>query len=140
MGLHLSSKLGDSTRDYTTNKMIEFNYKHFPDELKGRYQEVHISLQDDEGQMYGGIIGEICWNWMEIEYLFVEENKRALGYGTQLLEAAEAMAKEKGCDYAKVDTLSFQALDFYKKLGYEVYGTIDQAGRQFTHYYLKKDL
>ncbi|PGZ07516.1 GNAT family N-acetyltransferase, partial [Bacillus thuringiensis] len=37
-------------------------------------------------------------------------------------------------------TLSFQALDFYKKNGYQVFGSIDNVGRDFEQYYLKKDL
>ncbi len=76
---------------------------------------------------------------MEVQYLFVEEQLRKLGYGKKLLYAAEKIAKEKACDFIKLDTLSFQALDFYKKLGFEVYGEIQNAGRH-THYYLKKDI
>ena len=57
----------------------------------------------------------------------------------QLLIKAERLAKENECDFIKLDTLSFQALDFYKKQGYEVWGAIPNAGRH-THYYLKKDI
>ncbi|WP_460318931.1 hypothetical protein [Paenibacillus sp. YSY-4.3] len=35
--------------------------------------------------------------------------------------------------------LSFQALDFYKKEGFEIYGMIEKAERH-THYYMKKVL
>jgi hypothetical protein len=34
------------------------------------------------------------------------------------------LAKEKKCDFIKLDTLSFKAIDFYKKRGFEVFGTI----------------
>jgi GNAT superfamily N-acetyltransferase len=140
MELYVTTEVDQATKTYTTNKMIEFNYMHFPDELKGRYQEVNVCLKNEEGQILGGIIGELCWNWLEIQYLFVDESIRGEGYGTQLLTSAETMAREQGYDYVKLDTLSFQALDFYKKQGYEVYGSIENAGREFTHYYLKKDL
>lgn len=125
--------------NYVRNQMIKYNLKHFPDDLKGRYKEVNVLLRNADGQILGGIVGEICWNWLEIHYLFVDEPFRKSGYGTKLLNEAEKIAKEKQCEFVKLDTLSFQALDFYIKQGYEVYGQIENAGRH-THYYMKKDI
>lgn len=85
------------------------------------------------------VLGETCWNWLEIQYLFVEETYRGSGYGKKLIQEAEKIAREKNLDFIKVDTLSFQALDFYKKEGFEVYGTIENAGRH-SHYYMLKGL
>ena len=118
--------------------MIEFNQMHFPDDLKGRYQELHLQLVTEDGVIVGGISGEFCWNWLEIHYLFVEPEHRKSGYGSALIREAEKMAIEKECDFIKLDTLSFQALDFYLKEGFQIYGTIENAGRH-THYFLKKD-
>jgi ribosomal protein S18 acetylase RimI-like enzyme len=125
--------------NYVRNQMIKYNLKHFPDDLKGRYQEINLLLRNTDGQILGGIVGEICWNWLEIHYLFVDEPFRQSGYGAKLLNEAEKIAKEKQCEFVKLDTLSFQALDFYIKQGYEVYGKIENAGRH-THYYMKKDI
>jgi len=134
MELSIISENNSRHKDYVKNKMIEYNFMHFPDELKGRYQEVNLFLQDEEGRAYGGIIGEICWNWLEIHYLFIEPEYRGFGYGKKLMNEAENIAKLKQCEFIKVDTLSFQALDFYKKEGFEVFGVIQNAGRH-THYY-----
>ncbi|RAR43649.1 N-acetyltransferase [Paenibacillus sp. MDMC362] len=125
--------------NYVRNEMIKYNLKHFPDDLKGRYQEVNLLLRNADDQIMGGIVGEICWNWLEIHYLFVDEPFRKSGYGTKLLREAEKLAIDKQCEFVKLDTLSFQALDFYIKQGYEVYGQIENAGRH-THYYMKKDI
>ncbi len=73
-------------------------------------------------------------------YYHLDEDIRQSGYGTKLLLELERMAIDKKCDFIKVDTLSFQALDFYKRNGYQVFGSIDNVGRDFEHYYLKKDL
>ncbi|WP_339254682.1 GNAT family N-acetyltransferase [Paenibacillus sp. FSL P2-0136] len=139
MQLQIVKVPGTNDTSYVTNKMIEFNLKHFPDELKGRYQAVNLLLKDSDGNVYGGLTGEICWNWLEVQYLYVDEDYRKFGYGKKLLLEAEKMAKEKKCDFIKLDTLSFQALDFYLKQGFEVFGTIHNAGSH-THYYLKKEL
>lgn len=139
MDLYISNELNSADKNYVRNKMIEFNLMHFPDDLKDRYQEVNLYLKNADGQIFGGLVSEICWNWMEVQYLFVDEHLRKLGYGKKLLYMAEKIAKEKSCEFIKLDTLSFQALDFYKKLGFEVYGEIQNAGRHI-HYYLKKDI
>lgn len=133
----IASKSED--KNYVRNQLIAYNLKHFPDDLKGRYQEINLLLRNADGQILGGIVGEVCWNWLEIHYLFVDEPYRKSGYGAKLLNEVEKIAIEKQCEFAKLDTLSFQALDFYIKQGYEVYGKIENAGRH-THYYLKKEL
>ncbi|MCY9670880.1 GNAT family N-acetyltransferase [Paenibacillus alginolyticus] len=139
MELQIYDETNNTDKLYVVNKMIEFNLKHFPDDLKGRYQVVNLYLKDVDGNVYGGLVGELCWNWLEVQYLFVDDVYRKLGYGKKLLSEAEQIAKEKKCDFIKLDTLSFQGLDFYKKQGFEVFGTIHNAGRH-THYYLKKDI
>ncbi|MFM9276901.1 GNAT family N-acetyltransferase [Paenibacillus jiagnxiensis] len=139
MDLYISKELNNADKNYVRNKILEFNSMHIPDDLKGRYQEVNLYLKNADGQIFGGIVSEICWNWMEVHLLFVDEQLRKLGYGKKLLDQAEKIAKEKACEFIKLDTLSFQALDFYKKQGFEVYGEIQNAGRH-THYYLKKDI
>ncbi|MGG3280048.1 GNAT family N-acetyltransferase [Paenibacillus solani] len=139
MSIEITTNIDTDNKDYVRNKMIEFNLKHFPDDLKGRYQELKLHLVYDGGAIIGGVVGEFCWNWLEIHYLFVEEEYRKFGYGRALLREAEKIAIERKCDFIKLDTLSFQALDFYSKEGFQIYGTIENAGRH-THYYLKKDI
>lgn len=134
-----SNETNSVDKHYVKNQMIAYNLKHFPDDLKGRYQEINLLLRKEDGQILGGVVGEICWNWLEIHYLFVDEPFRQSGYGAKLLNKAENIAKEKQCEFVKLDTLSFQALDFYLRQGYEVYGKIENAGRH-THYYMKKNL
>lgn len=139
MELHISAEHSNEDRTRVRNKLIAFNHAHFPKELSNRYEELNLLLKNAEGETLGGIVGDICWNWLEIHYLILDEQVRGLGYGSKLLLEIEEIAREKSCDFIKLDTLSFQALDFYLKYGYEVYGTIHNAGGH-THYYLKKDL
>lgn len=139
MSLTITDDNNNEWKNYVRNKMYEYNKKHFPQDLAGRYQEVQLFLKDDNEQVCGGILGEVCWNWLEIHYLYIEQEFRKSGYGTKLLSEVETIARKKRCEFIKTDTLSFQALDFYKKHGFEVYGLIENAGG-YTHYYLKKTL
>lgn len=125
------------SKAFVRNGLIAFNAKHFPEELRERYREVNLLLIDGEGRTCGGLIGEICWNWMEIHILYIEEHARKHGCGRMLMQEAERLARASQCDFMKLDTLSFQAYDFYRKLGFETFGQIDNAGG-YTHYYMRK--
>lgn len=140
MNLHITKEINTAAKNYINNKLYEYNLKHFPSDLRDRYLEIHLFLKDENGKICGGILGEVCWNWLEIHSFIIDEDVRALGYGTKLLLEVEKIALERNCDFIKVDTLSFQALDFYKKYGYKEYGILDNVGRDYKHYYLKKDL
>ncbi|MFJ9463089.1 GNAT family N-acetyltransferase [Viridibacillus arvi] len=140
MEMQIIKEKNKNSHDYINDQLYKYNLAHFPVDLRGRYQEISIFLKDEHGNVRGGIIGQVCWNWLEIHSLIVDEDLREYGYGTELLLEIEKIAIETKCDFIKVDTLSFQALGFYEKHGYEVFGSIDNVGRDYEHYYLKKDL
>jgi ribosomal protein S18 acetylase RimI-like enzyme len=62
------------------------------------------------------------------------------GYGKRLLLATEQEGFKRGCRYSQLDTFSFQALGFYEKLGYRVFGELDDVAGKHRWYFLKKDL
>jgi GNAT superfamily N-acetyltransferase len=140
MKFRITQEVNESKKSHVNHKLYEYNLSHFHEDLRGRYRELNLILLDENENVRGGILGEICWNWLEIHTLMIDEDLRGLGYGTKLLVEMEQIAIESECDFIKVDTLSFQALDFYQSNGYTVYGTLDNVGREFKHFYLKKDL
>ena len=75
-----------------------------------------------------------------IELLWLEEQWRGQDIGTQLMQAIELQATERGCKQAYLDTYSFRAISFYQKIGYVVVGKLENFPTPHTHYFLKKDL
>lgn len=73
-------------------------------------------------------------------YLWVDKAYRGQNIGTELLQTMENTAKEKGAKYAEVDTFSFQALPFYQKQGFEIFGTLENYPISDKKYYLRKSL
>lgn len=92
----------------------------------------------DEG-IIGGLTGKTYWNYLEISFLWVHEAHRGQGYATRLMESAEAEARARGCENVLVDTFSFQALGFYRKLGYREIGRLEgYSGIHIRHYLHKR--
>lgn len=103
-------------------------------------EPLNLYIEDENGQLMAGLVAETFGNWLEIEYLFVKENLRGQGIGSQLLQQAESEAKKRNCRYVFVNTYQFQAPAFYKKHGYkEVFTLKDYPYTGQRHYY-QKDL
>jgi len=103
--------------------------------------DICVYLRDSQGTMRGGLIGQRKGDWLSIDYLWVCETVRGEGAGSQLIKTAEDVARQKGCLHALVDTISFQALPFYQKQGYQLVNTLEnfpQAG--MARHYLTKML
>lgn len=96
---------------------------------------------DENGIEIGGILAGLgYWNGLEIKILWVEENYRKRGIGTQILKHAEKIAKEKGAEIAMLDTFDFQAERFYLKNGYEPIGEIKDFPKGHRRIYFSKKL
>lgn len=63
----------------------------------------------------------------KIDILWVDDNYRSIGVGSQLMQKAQETAKEKGCSLIHLDTFDFQAKDFYLKHGFEVFGVLENC-------------
>lgn len=87
------------------------------------HQKVFI-VREAEGRFVGGIVVNVHWYWLHVDMLFVQGEFRYQGVGRELLTAAERYAKSLGCIGAYLDTLSFQAPDFYIKQGYTKLATL----------------
>lgn len=103
-------------------------------------QPYGVFLLDEAGTIVGGVQASLWGNAVHIDALWVEEAYRGRGHGEALMHATEAHAMAQGKKLAYVETMSFQARPFYEKLGYEVFGQIEELADGHTFYILKKAL
>ncbi len=99
-----------------------------------------IFVRDAAGQIVAGVNGGMWAGYLEIKNLWVREDLRGQGVGRRLLLAAEQEALRRGCTQVLLDTHDFQAPDFYRRLGYTIFGTFEGIGGRHTRYYLRKTL
>ncbi|MEZ6995122.1 MULTISPECIES: GNAT family N-acetyltransferase [unclassified Aeromonas] len=95
-------------------------------------------IKDEAEVVLGGILGEIKWGWLHIEGLWVDAAIRQAGWGARLLGAMEQYARSQGIAHYHLETTSFQALPFYQKQGYEVFGQLPDMPPGHVSYFLKK--
>jgi GNAT superfamily N-acetyltransferase len=89
-------------------------------------------------EIVAGLVGFTHWNWLHIRYLWVAEALRHHGLGRRLVLAAEREARSRGCEHAHLDTFSFQAVPFYERLGYSVFGCLEDYPPGHTKVFLQK--
>ena len=102
------------------------------------YTSLYLKATSSDGEFIGGIYGKIAWQWLYIDLLWVHPHYRGRGLGSQLISSIEKAANEQGIFRYHLSTASFQAPDFYQKLGYEICGTIEDLPPGHTNYFLKK--
>ena len=103
-------------------------------------ETVSSFVKDESGIILGGILGEINWNWMYIHGLWINESIRKDGWGTKLLSHLEEYALSQNTPRIRLETTTFQALDFYIKAGYSVFGELPDMPKGHTCYFLQKQL
>jgi GNAT superfamily N-acetyltransferase len=117
--------------------LIAYNLAHAPPD---DYRPLTLLVHDVAGALAGGLLGATYWGWLYVEILWMTESARRQGFGSRLLEQAEREALLRGCHAAHLDTMDFQALPFYKRRGYTIFGVLDDLPRGHKRYFLKKQL
>lgn len=131
-----TGEITQEERKRVFDKLLNYNLSHIEDKNP---RDLGIFLEDEEGNCLGGLIGVTHGNWLDVDYLIVDEAFRGRKIGSELLKRAEQAARDRGCRYVFLDTFSFQAPDFYKKMGYkEVFVRKDYPVTGKRYYYVKE--
>jgi len=104
------------------------------------FQRLCFVMQGPEDEIIGDVLAETYWEWLYIDLLWVREDLRGLGYGHRLMLRAEEEGRQRGAKNAYLDTFSFQAPDFYRQLGYQVYGELQDYPPGHQRYFMRKEL
>lgn len=127
----------ESEIEFVNNALARFNdAKVGPD----NHELLNIVEYDDNGNVIAGILGGTYWGWMHIDILWVDEKFRKQGIGSKLLQAAEDEARRRESHSVHVDTMSWQAPDFYKKHGYKIISELNDIPKGNKKYHLIKQL
>ncbi|AXE31020.1 GNAT family N-acetyltransferase [Chromobacterium phragmitis] len=121
--------IGVPLRAYNESRMGELDYR-----------PLVISVQNESGEIEGGLWGYTCFGWLYTQLLAAPTAAKGQGLGQRLMEEAEAEARARGCVGAWVDTHSFQAPGFYEKQGYQRFGELDDYPPGHSRIFYRKSL
>lgn len=135
--IDIQQQENSSTEDtaYVCSKFREFNDQNggvFPS------KEVLLVAYGADKEVVGGLFGTISWGWLHVDVVWVEEEHRAKEIGSSLMDRAEADAKAMGVTNSYIETTDFQAVGFYEKRGYHVFGQLEDQPPGHTCYYMKR--
>jgi GNAT superfamily N-acetyltransferase len=106
---------------------------------KVKHEQVVVALREGN-DIVGGCTGSKWGPTLFVDLLWIDERFRGQDFGTRLMQAMEAEACRLGAKQVFLDTIEFQAKPFYEKLGYRVFGTLDNYIDGGARYWLRKDL
>lgn len=99
-----------------------------------------IFIKDPNENVLGGLKGATYYGCLYVDMLWLKGELRHQGLGTQLMDEAEKIGREHECSFALVNTMDWEALSFYQKLGYEIEFVRDGYEKQSKMHLLRKNL
>lgn len=123
-------------------KKIYEGFSHHAIEMTGHDEKFDsIAFVAMEGAMFAGaVVVERFWHALHVKYVYVSDHYRNQGLGSRLMDRALAYGLEQNCPFAFVETMSFQALDFYQKMGFVLDFTRSGYAHGTSFHYLSKKL
>lgn len=122
------------------NKIFDQQHeKQFADQLlETKEYTLAFGAWVDE-QLAGGIVGKGHYDTLHISLLGVDSKFQKFGVGSKLIQAMEEQANREGVKTITLTTKAYQALGFYLKNGYEIFGELEDVPMVgTTKYYLVK--
>ena len=125
----------DSAKNLVWNGLKVHN-----DQFASRNQMDFTVCAVDAEIIIGVGMGESKYDWLILQYLWVDERYRKSGIGTNIIKKIEYLARERNLIGIHLDTFEFQAKEFYVKNGFSIFGEIDDHPKGYKRYFMKKNL
>ncbi len=102
-----------------------------PQAQGGQPQPIACMARDD-GKLIAGVTGRTEFQRLYINYLWVDEQCRGDGLGTACLHRIEALAFERGCVDALIETLNDDVAQWYSRCGYQLIALLPKYCGELT--------
>ena len=99
-----------------------------------------IFIKDQKEQVLGGASGTLFYGSLYVDSLWVDETLRNQGWGKKLMYEAEKIGREHGALFVTLNTMDWEALPFYQKLGYSIEFTREGYEKGSKMFMLRKNL
>ena len=137
--IHMTDKPTRAARALLTAPLARFNEAKSGVPANHHALAIFVSDPNTE-EIVGGLWGETNFGMLYIDLFFLPESMRGAGLGRRLIAQAEQEAIRRGCHGVWLDTFSWQARGFYEKLGYSVFGTLNDYPPGHQRYFMTKTL
>lgn len=140
MKIQVTDLVNQDSYERVVELLIKYNHsktEQFSNEIN---KPIEVLAWDDKNDLIGGLYGRSIWGTLEIKTFVVRQDNRNQGIGRKLILEAEKEAKKRNCRFISLDTFSFQAPEFYEKLGFEKIGTETDFPKGFNKYYFRKKI
>lgn len=127
----------DQLRPLIKKGLLAFNH---PFLGEWRDQTFTIYAENEDADIVGGICGSYANDYMKIEWVWIDEQYRGQGLGRKIFNQLHDLALAKNCKYIDLETLEFQAKDFYEKLGFKLIATLPNWVGGYDAYIMRKFL
>ena len=108
---------------------------------QGDPRPLNVVALDPDQRVVGGLIAETLLAWLKVSIVSVRSDCRRMGIGSSLMALADEEAIRRGCKYAFLDTMDYQAPAFYEKLGYFICGRVDDwDSHGHAKFFMRKNL
>lgn len=99
-----------------------------------------ISAHNQKGKLIGALDAYGFYGWLFVRYLWVDGRYRRGEHrvGSELMDRAEAYARERGYYGIWLDTFEFQARPFYEGRGFSVFGELKDNPPGYSRYFMQK--
>jgi len=136
----ITEETNDTDYKQVCQNLYDYNVKVTNGVLKIPGKDINLYLKDETGKVVGGIFCE-TWSYsLYIDVFWIADEYRHKGYGKTMILEAERLGKEMGCIFAHTCTFTYQSPEFYKGMGYEVFGINDEYPDGIKQFFLKKKL
>ncbi len=140
MNIEVSDKVDQKSYDKIVELIIDFNLSKTQNHKNEINKPIEIIARNLKNEIIGGLYGRSLWGTLEIKTFAVRPENRNDGIGTKLMLEAEKEAINRNCRFISLDTFSFQASEFYEKLGFKKIGTETDFPKGFEKYYYRKKI
>lgn len=126
---------------YTSEHVISYDEKldkkdTLSEDVVTKY--AYVALKQD--QFIGGVTCQTDEDYLYVSRLAIDPSFKKRGIGTALMKEVESLAKKLKVYCITLGTTSFQAIEFYEKLGYQVYLKKENDPKDYNTYSMVKYL